>query len=433
MRKTFFIASILIGICFVIFLSIIFILINPDRFKPLITSQIEKYSGCQLTISDHLAFSFFPYFGVKTKHIQIVIPQESQTSLIKMDLKNIIVQIKLLPILQGKYKMGAIQIEQLTLHQPYSPLPIQLRNIQLKASATNKLNSTFLTMLAFDIENNLPLSSNANKTLHLTINGDISIDLKQQKIIAKNLNVALPGLTIGTLDIHDIHADIDLSANKQSFSMQSHLQIKNIKIAALNIDDIKCGLNFKNNIFNLETINANLYGGSLIGNATIHLNSFFPMIATHIKILNIQVEPLLKTLEATHGNIHTNTMLFGTGNIALDVSADVENIETLVNSLNGTSQVSVANGVLVGNDWDDAVTKLVAAKNTIGKEIIAANLHVFRFKQLSGTFKINNGVISGDDLLMESAYITIKGNSRINLANNLIDCELRVDLPPTRG
>ena len=422
----------------------------------------------------------------------------SQAPSVKLDIKNAVVQLKILPLLLGKFKTGAIQIDQLTLNQQDPLLTIQLKNIRLKSSITDQLNNSFFTNLSFNFaKNNLPLSgyavisghvtvdwkndyyfikntilnvfmTNNNKTLRLTTTGDMIIDIINQTAAWKNFNSTLSDLSINgelnaknilsdpvvsghfTLrsshikkifdqidffniktenipDINDINADVHLFANNKSFNIQSNLHIKNIQMSKINIDDINCRLYFKNNILNIKSIHANLYGGFLNGEATINLESFLPIMTANVKTYNIQIEPLFKLIQAANADINPNTKIVGTGNIELDISTSGADGQSILNNLTGTSHVRITNGILMGKDWDDTVNMFVAANNAITQHMISQNFRVFRFKQLSCSFKINNGIFLGEDLLIESSDIMINGKGNINLPNNLLDYELRAE------
>ena len=170
MRKIFLVTSVILGTFIFTILLLIYIFIHPDYFKPLIISQIEKYTGCQIIIDDHLFLSFFPYFGVRANHIQMMMPSESQTPSIKIDIKNSVMQLKLLPLLHGKYETGLFQADQLTLSQQDPLLTVQFKNIRIKTSTINKLNNSFMVNLSFDfVENSFPLVGNAFITGHIIV------------------------------------------------------------------------------------------------------------------------------------------------------------------------------------------------------------------------------------------------------------------------
>ena len=216
-------------------LFIIYIFINPVKFKPLITAQIEKYTGCQLHIDDHLSLSFFPYIGVKINHIQMTTPNGIQTPPIQVDVKNAIVQLKLLPLLHGDFAAGAIQIDQLTLNQQNSPSAIQLSNIQIKSSAANPLDASYLTKLSFNFtETSLPLSGHADFLGNVTVDWDnqyYSINNSIFKVSMANDNRTLNVTTTGDMTVDCINskrrAGKNINANLSDLLVSGELHAKN--------------------------------------------------------------------------------------------------------------------------------------------------------------------------------------------------------------
>jgi AsmA protein len=177
----------------------------------------------------------------------------------------------------------------------------------------------------------------------------------------------------------------------------------------------------------LELKNASVYGGYLNGEMKINFSGFHPSVTAHVKGVNMQVEPLFKLLQSSHVNIYPETKIYGNANIEFDVATTATEPKNMLNNLNGTSHLSISNGVYLGKDWDDIVTKLVAAKHTISTETILETLRIFRFKQLVVTFKINHGIFSSDDLLIDSSDLKITGKGQINLPNNFMDYVLQAE------
>lgn len=449
MRKLFLITGSFFG-GIIIFLLFILIFIKPDHLKPLITAQFEKYTGYQLAIDDHLSFSFFPYWGVKANHIRIIAPNDSPFPALKIDIENAILELNILSLLHGRLKTGAIQINQLTLDQKDMPSTISFHNIRFKSS-TNQTDDSFPINLSFYFdEKSLALTgkavisgnihidwkndyyfienticnvfvTNQDKTLHLSTSGDIIVDVARQTAAWKKFNVNANDLNInGELNATDILNDPDV---RGLFSL-SH--IDSFLISKNDISNIEFGLHFKKNILNIESIKADLYGGLLNGEGMINLESLVPIATAHVKTRNIQIEPLFKLLQAMNTDISPNTKIFGTGNIELDVSTKGSDEKSLLNNLNGSGYMNIVNGIFMGPDWDEML-KQWTVNNAVTQEMISQNFRVFRFKQLSGSFKINNGIFSNDDLLIESFAAIIKGKGDINFPNNFIDYKLQAE------
>jgi len=343
---------ILSGIFFTFILAIIFVLVNPDYLKPYISAQFAKYTGCEMKLDDQLSFSFFPYFGVKLGHIQIIHSGSVNT----IDIKNAVMQLSLLPLLQNKIKMGSIQMDELSLNQHSSSSIIKFSNVRLKISPIDNSDHSF----------------------------------------------------------------------EESSGIQANVRIRNMKMSVLNIDNIYAMLHLKNNKLNIQSIHAEAYGGYLAGLADIDFNTYHPIMSAHVRIMNVQIEGLLKLVQAIDANIYPDTRMSGTGNMEFDISMAGET-GRMMDNLNGRSHLVITNGMLMGKDWDDILAGFAASNQAVASEALSQNFSVFRFKRLSASFKITRGIFYGDDLLMEASDVIIKGKGQINLPDNFIDYVLQAE------
>jgi hypothetical protein len=198
MRKIFLIPLLLFTL---IFTSFLFFCLHPDDLKPLIKKQFEKYSNSTITLDEPLAFSIFPFFGVKTKHIAIV------SSDLKVEMANPDMQLKLLPFLHGKISMGRIQIDELVLNQRSPLLTMKLNNVRFKISA---VDHSYLTMLYFKFAG-FGLAGDARISSNVTV--------AEQTAAFKNIHAAISGLTLdGELTAKNILDNPDFAGH---FTLQS--------------------------------------------------------------------------------------------------------------------------------------------------------------------------------------------------------------------
>jgi hypothetical protein len=374
-----------------------------------------------------------------------------------INLKNPSAEIKLIPLLHGKFEAGEIHIGEAKLRLTnMNKTVIQLNNIRLKSTSDNLSHHYFLTNLSFDfIRDDLLFSG------HVVITSDVKIDFADQAIVCKNFKASLFDVILKgefnfknifssyvgsghftlqashinklieqlNVNINNINASIDIVSNNENFDIRSNFHVKNAKIANVNFDNSNFKLHYIDNILYVESAETNLYGGYLNAVAAVNLQSDIPVITLHAKAINLQIEPLFKMLQTNNADINPNTKISGTGNVELNISTIGDDEQSLLNHLNGTSQISIVNGIIMGSDWDDMVKEFIASNNGITQEMIPQSFQVLRFKQLTGSFVINNGVFVGNDLLLESADATIKGKININIAHNFINYELKADLP----
>jgi AsmA protein len=224
---------------------------------------------------------------------------------------------------------------------------------------------------------------------------------------------------------------VDFFANSESFRVKSNFYVDNIQSPDIKIENISAQLNFQNSILDVALSQASAFGGDVNGEINVNFIAESPSMTAHVKGLNLQIDSILKFMQASQINIYPNTKISGMGNIELDVTSNGIEINSLIRNLDGTSQISISNGLFMGKDWDEIVTNLAASNHAITNETISENFRIFRFKQLTASFKIKNGIFFNDDLLIDSSTINVKGKGQINFPNNSIDYLLQAELQNT--
>lgn len=85
-------------------------LVNPNRFKPMITTQVEKYTGRKLVMEGDLSWKFFPYIGVSIKNVKL----ENKPGFNKntfAEIAHATVGVRLLPLLHSQIESSGIVLK----------------------------------------------------------------------------------------------------------------------------------------------------------------------------------------------------------------------------------------------------------------------------------------------------------------------------------
>ena len=90
-------------------------LVNPNRFKPFITDQVQKYTGRQLTMEGNLSWSFYPYLGVKVGHTELNNPSGFQQKVFA-ELDSGTVGVKVAPLFSAKIESSGLALNGLKLN-----------------------------------------------------------------------------------------------------------------------------------------------------------------------------------------------------------------------------------------------------------------------------------------------------------------------------
>lgn len=118
MHKTLKLVGIVLGIILlVVVLGAVFLttLVNPNRLKPMLTEQVKKYTGRELTVSGDLSWSFFPYLGVKVGHMVLGNPA-GFTEKTFVEFSDATVGVRLIPLVEGRVESSGVVLNGMHLH-----------------------------------------------------------------------------------------------------------------------------------------------------------------------------------------------------------------------------------------------------------------------------------------------------------------------------
>ena len=89
-------------------LSALYISADPNKLKPVITSEVLKRTGYRLDIDGDLSWSIYPQVGVKAAHLTLTAPNEKHAFL---DLQRVNIAVELSQLLRGVNKLrGEVHI-----------------------------------------------------------------------------------------------------------------------------------------------------------------------------------------------------------------------------------------------------------------------------------------------------------------------------------
>ncbi len=97
----------------------------------------------------------------------------------------------------------------------------------------------------------------------------------------------------------------------------------------------------------------------------------------------------------------------------------------MVQSLNGTSNVAVSDGAVIGYDLGGAINEL--SEGSIPNFAIDPSKKT-DFRRLTGTFVIANGIATNNDLKLDSQHLHASGDGSVDLPQRSLDYTVRPKL-----
>lgn len=214
----------------------------------------------------------------------------------------------------------------------------------------------------------------------------------------------------------------------QKLHASGSLRIGALKAANIRTANVRLDLRAANGKLDINPLSANLYGGSASGSLSIAAGNP-ARFAIRQTLSGIDIGPLMKDA------IDKDT-LEGKGNVQLDVTSSGMTVSQIKQGLNGSARLALRDGAIRGVNIAQAVRE---AKARIGQlrgdekpqSGTASNAQKTDFSELTGSFRIVNGVAHNEDLSIKSPLMRVAGSGDIHLAENRLDYLARTTIVST--
>jgi AsmA protein len=376
-----------------------------DDFSATVTGAAMDFSNLQLKLSAHSFEASPKAFKTPALSLQASLGQGTQ-----------VITAKLGSALSGDldskaYELNGLSID-LALPNPAGgtmalsakgKASVNLAHEVLHAALTGKLDTT-----SFDAKLGL------TKFAQPAYSFDIALgDLDADRYMAKSTQPAAKAAAASGPE-----PTIDLSA-LQSLDAKGSLKVASLKIANIRASNNRLELLAKGGKAELNPLSATLYGGNLSG-ALSASHSQPPRMTAKATLGNIQIGPLLK-------DAIDKQPVDGKGNVVLDLSASGATVTQLKKGLNGTASFALKDGAINGINLAAALRKA----KLMSSQGAAEAQEKTDFTELSGSFKISNGVAHNDDLSAKTPLFRLGGNGDINIGSSSLDYTAKATVVPT--
>jgi len=176
-----------------------------------------------------------------------------------------------------------------------------------------------------------------------------------------------------------------------------------LSVGEILAQDVKIGRSaltvaLKEGLLVLNLSELNLYGGFGKGKVTVDARGKVPAVEENFTVEAIQAQPLLSDAAGFD-------RLEGTGAFNVSVIAKGNTEREMVQSLNGNGAFKFVDGAVRG-------LNLAAMVRNVGTALLdkgARETQKTDFAELSGTFKINGGIVRNDDLILRNPLLRVSG------------------------
>jgi uncharacterized protein involved in outer membrane biogenesis len=170
------------------------------------------------------------------------------------------------------------------------------------------------------------------------------------------------------------------------------------------LSNVRTNVTLNHGIIQLNPLTSQIYGGQENGSVTVDTRANPVTYAVNTKLTNVDANQLLSSVSTVKDT------LYGSLTATTDVTFATPESGEIVQTLDGTMTMSLANGKIMKLDLPGELSK-------IGKFAGVAPKGYTAISQMSGTFNIKNGVAQTNDMKATLDVGDMAANGAINLFN----------------
>lgn len=204
----------------------------------------------------------------------------------------------------------------------------------------------------------------------------------------------------------------DLSALK-TMDIKGDITIDKFKASNARMEKVKTSFYVNRGVAELTSFSSSLYQGSINASAKLDARKSPASYTVKQRIQGVKVQPLLS-------DVANNDKLEGTGNIDVDVKGQSLTPTGIQKNLVGTVGINFTDGAVNGINVAQLIRENYAKFK--GQKVESSNeAQKTDFSAMKATLKLNKGVVSTDDLSMQSPLLRIRGNGSANYIDQTVN------------
>lgn len=190
----------------------------------------------------------------------------------------------------------------------------------------------------------------------------------------------------------------------------ARVQADLLSVHGLDMRDFRVNISGSEGLFHLNPMRFKLAGGSVTEKASLNAAVYPARWTESVHAAGVNLGPVLKSLLDLD-------LLEGTLDMDTDFRAQGLS-DAAVKTLNGRGNVLLRNGKIRGFDIAGTLRRITHPGSPVGP--LETD-----FAQLSGSFRVRNGVASNEDLFMASPLLRVTGHGQVDLVKKQLDYHVK--------
>ncbi len=202
----------------------------------------------------------------------------------------------------------------------------------------------------------------------------------------------------------------------RNLNLNGELRMAQLKAFNLRSRDVLIQIRAKDGVLDISPLTAKLYEGAIDVDLKLDARKDTPRFTVNETLTGVQAGPLLKDLTG-------DAPLLGTANVKANLNGAGNDVDAILNTLKGSAEFSFKDGAINGVNIAALIREAQATlKGQPAPKQQQPNQTDFALMQ--GTATVTNGLVTNDDLVLQSPLLRITGTGEVNLPKETIDYTL---------
>jgi uncharacterized protein YhdP len=225
-----------------------------------------------------------------------------------------------------------------------------------------------------------------------------------------------------TLDIAYLLSQIDPESTEwyETLTAQGKVSLVKGRMKSFEFAELKTDLNLDRRVWRLENLAMRSAGGAVHGVATIVDKPDRVWFSLTPKIQGVPLQGMMKWFEAGQAEVT------GKVNMAGNLESIGKDGPERKQNLNGALSLRIEDGTIHRLRLLVQILNLLDLSRWFTLKLPDLGKEGIRFRSISGDFKVNQGVFSTQNLIVDSDDLRMTGGGKIDVANDEIDFVLAV-------
>nr|MBA2591998.1 AsmA-like C-terminal region-containing protein [Gammaproteobacteria bacterium] len=212
----------------------------------------------------------------------------------------------------------------------------------------------------------------------------------------------------------------------RALDVEGSLGVGKLKASNLKLQNVVLNIDARDGSLRMNPLGAALYGGQYQGNVGLDVRGQEPRVNLDESLSGVQIEPLLTDLRG-------EAKLRGRADLKARLTASGAEGDRMKKTLSGGGAFTVRDGAYKGVNLGLLARQgkvLLDTARGKGTKSVEGGTQT-DFSELSGTFKVDGGVVRNDDLAMKAPLLRLAGQGTADLGSERIDYTLNASLVET--